>query len=124
MTNPISGNSSLVPRRREEWEQEDVWGETDRNAEKSFVGYAPPGAEWRAKVRRLPEDNAAAPTLPVTVDPKPGSNGGVRVIRDDGNKLVLRIEAEVTVLGELPKEGVSVETVTVLRRPNAQGENR
>ncbi|MFH0883143.1 MAG: hypothetical protein V2A56_09160 [bacterium] len=124
MTNPISGNSSLVPRRREEWEQEDVWREIDRVEEKGFVGYAPPGTEWRAKVRRLPEDSAAAPTLPVTVDPKSRTNGGVQVIRDDGNKLVLRIEAEVTVLGELPREGVSLETMTVLRRPNASGENR
>ena len=120
MTNAIVGSSSLVPRRGDEWEE--VHGESGRDEEKVFAGYAPPGAEWRAKVRRLPEDSGTKPVLPVTVDPKPQSNNGVTVVRDEGNKLVLRIEAEVTVLGDLPGEGVTVETVTILRRPGAQGE--
>ncbi len=122
MTIPITESSSLVPRRREEWDQDDAGGDANRDGDRVFAGYAPPGAEWQARVRHLPEDGATSPLLPVTVDPQPRSSGGVQVIRDEGNKLVLRIEAEVTVLGELPGQGVTVETVTVLRRPDKAGE--
>lgn len=120
MTNPVSGNSALIPRRPEKPREE--WSEKRVEEDSVFVGYAPPGAQWQAKVRRLGEEGAA-PVSPVKeeshqVVPK----GGVTVERNGDAGITLKIQAEVTVLGALPPNGVAIETVTVVRGSGKNGD--
>jgi len=119
MTKPISGESALVPRRREEQRYSKSWMDEEAVDNERVAGYAPQAAEWQARVRRLSGEGDEDRFERVEpVGDEPTSSGGVEVISAGENKLVLKIEAEVTVLGKLPAEGVAVETITLLRTPH------
>lgn len=117
MTKPVSVNSALVPRRPQKPRDEE-WSES-RAEEPVFTGYAPPGAQWKARVRHLGEE-AARPVAPASEE-KVSPRGGVTVERNGEEGLTLKIQAEVTVLGALPKEGIAIETVTLVKgSPNGR----
>jgi hypothetical protein len=123
MTHPVSGNNALIPRRPQSARDDDDRMES-REQEPVFTGYAPPGAEWHARVRRLGGENTVSVAGVSDDDQKWESKKELKLDRIGSEGVTLKIEAEVTLHGKLPPEGVAVETVTVIRNPEKGRDKR
>ncbi len=103
-------NHALVPRRQEpRWRIEEE--REEEHLEEAAIGYAPPGANLRAQVRRLGDLVGPEPVMSGEGQPaeRPETTG--EVTERDG-LVVLRIDAEVVLERELIERGVVVETRT------------
>ncbi len=116
MTLKISPDHVMVPRRdqksRSSWIVEE-----EKEIETSHISYAPPGASLNANVRRL-KDREQKIIVGKVVEENRSED--VIEVESNGNGsskrgLVFKIEAEVTVIGDLPEEGIAVETTTLLK---------
>lgn len=124
MTKPVALNEALVPRRDRTHGASGGGQQASRKraTDPEAAGYAPPGSSIRARVKSLGDETETREADPVAqADLKHSSS---RLTNDADGKgsrgIVMKIEAEVTVVGDLPEEGVQVETVTVLRPNRAQ----
>lgn len=105
-------NHALVPRRQEpRWRIEEE--REDEQIEEAAIGYAPPGANLRAQVRRLGDLLGLESVTPGEGDAERVklADTSTEVARGDG-LVVLRIDAEVVLERELIERGVVVETRT------------
>jgi len=122
MNKSISPNEALVPRHRVIWERDKSEEKID---EKEINwSYAPPDAAFRAKVRHLPIDEKVKEiNKDIEIEKENEDRAGKMVSRKAENEIVLKIDAEVTVIGSLPEQGVAIETVTLLRPAKKENGN-
>ncbi len=112
MTNPIPANEAMVPRCQPRFPDPEPVKQED-NEEQVVIGYAPPGASMRAKVRRLKDDECTHPVTPAEGDVAP--KGAVTVKAKNDTEVVIKVETEVALKGEIPSQGLVIETVTHVR---------
>lgn len=121
MTLPVTPNGALVPRQAQAGREEQKKGNTRKNDiqdEPVVEGFAPHTATMHTRVRALDSETDLPP---VDGNSRTGAESQARIVRGvsepgkDGKGIVMKIEAEVTVVGDLPEEGVAVETITFLR---------
>lgn len=126
MTMPVSNRSALIPRKPQRFEANNRPEDDDEI--KGLPSYAPPGASFRAKVRRLGEDAGILEIEPVTeklggtINSVTGASGGKQ---NNLQETSIRIQAEVNLSGVLPPEGLVIETATHVRpRENKKGSEK
>ncbi|MDP8208007.1 MAG: hypothetical protein P9L92_15185 [Candidatus Electryonea clarkiae] len=114
---PVNNNNALIPRhpnKSREYPESTI----EDSEVKQFTSYAPPGASFRARVRRLGEHEVVEEIEQVGTteisSPIPSiSNRSFDSTEDE--ELIIKVEAEVSFKGDFPKEGVTIETSTQIR---------
>jgi hypothetical protein len=116
MTLKIAPDHVMVPRRNRNKSSWVVEEESEINS--SHQSYAPLGASLNAKVRHLSKSEQRILVGPVIKEENKTEDVLSIESKRNGQSrrgLVFKIEAEVTVIGDLPEDGIAVETTTLLK---------
>ncbi len=117
MSDPVRPNKALIPRNPVIW-QDDTW--RDEEIEEEFKTYAPPGAQFRARVRRLGNVDDLLPVPQVQDKTNESQPSGKISIENEGTGIRIRIQTEILLQDSLSNEGCIIETQTRIRKDQVE----